>query len=73
MNRAVMLVMVVVVGVWMTAAGLKTPWLTEAFRVFGLLGLPAAIAATLLVRYFTWRARVLRRIRADAPPLTSAV
>lgn len=42
-------------------------WLTEEVRVFGLVALPTAIVASLLVAYFDWRERLLRRMLAEPP------
>ena len=46
-------------------AGIKAVWLTEQVRAFGLVMLPTAIVAGLLVVYFEWRAKVLNRIRDE--------
>ena len=52
------------VSIWLViAAGTPPVWLTEQVRVFGLVMLPTAIVAALLVVYFDWRAKVLSRIR----------
>jgi hypothetical protein len=66
-NRSTVLaIAVALVSVWvMTAAGMTAVWLTEDARVFGLIALPTAIVASLLVLYFDWRARVQRRILAE--------
>ena len=40
-------------------------WLTSEVRVFGLVALPTAIVAGLLVVYFDWRAKLRNRILAD--------
>jgi hypothetical protein len=34
-------------------------------RVFGLVALPTAIVASLLVVFFEWREKLLRRIQAE--------
>jgi len=52
------------IGVVMVA-GLTTVWLTEEMRAFGLVMLPTAIVASLLVRYFDWRGRMRRNLRAE--------
>ena len=44
-------------------AGMTAVWLTEEVRVIGLVIVPTAIVAGLLVVYFEWRARLLDRIR----------
>ena len=47
------------------AAGITAVWLTEEARVFGLVMLPTAIVAGLLVVYFDWRAKLLNRMRDE--------
>ena len=52
------------VSIWLVmAAGITAVWLTEEVRVFGLVMLPTAIVAGLLVVYFEWRAKLLNGIR----------
>jgi hypothetical protein len=46
-------------------AGSIAMWLTSEVRVFGLVVLPTAIVAGLLVVYFDWRAKLHNRILAD--------
>ena len=46
-------------------AGTTAVWLTSEVRVFGLVMLPTAIVAGLLVVYFDWRAKLRNRILAD--------
>lgn len=46
-------------------AGATAVWLTSEVRVFGLVMLPTAIVAGLLVVYFDWRAKLRNRILAD--------
>ncbi len=54
------------VSIWVVlGAAAAAMWLTEEARVVGLVTVPAAIVAGLLVLYFDWRARVLRPIRAE--------
>ena len=48
-----------------TIAGSTAVWLTSEVRVFGLVVLPTAIVAGLLVVYFDWRAKLRSRILAD--------
>jgi len=48
-----------------TIAGSTAVWLTSEVRVFGLVVLPTAIVAGLLVVYFDWRAKLRTRILAD--------
>ena len=45
-------------------AGITAVWLNAEVRVFGLVILPTAIVAGLLVVYFDWRAKLRRRILA---------
>jgi len=47
------------------AAGMTAGWLTEELRVTGLVMLPTAIVAGLLVVYFEWRAKLLNPIRDE--------
>jgi len=47
------------------AAGTTAVWLTGEVRVVGLVMLPTAVVASLLVLYFDWRAKLQRRILAD--------
>ena len=55
-----------VVSMWIVmAGGIRTAWLTDEARVFGLVVLPATIVATLLVRYFDWRAKLFDRTGDD--------
>jgi uncharacterized membrane protein len=46
-------------------AGSIAVWLTSEVRVFGLVLLPTAIVAGLLIVYFDWRAKLRTRILAD--------
>jgi hypothetical protein len=53
-------------SVWVImVAGLTALWLTDEVRVIGLIALPTAIVASLLVVYFDWRARLQRRILTE--------
>ena len=47
------------------AVGITAVWWTSEVRVFGLVMLPTAIAAGLLVVYFDWRAKLRRRVLAE--------
>jgi hypothetical protein len=47
------------------ATGVAAAWLTEDVRVLGLVTLPAAMAAALLVMYFGWRAKLQHRILVE--------
>ncbi len=54
------------VAIWIVlAAGAIAVWLTGEVRVFGLVALPTAIVAALLVVYFEWRERQSRRMLAE--------
>jgi uncharacterized membrane protein len=54
------------VGIWVVlAVGATAVWLTGEVRVFGLVALPTAIVASLLVLYFDWREKLLRRMLTD--------
>jgi hypothetical protein len=49
-------------AIWVVlAAGATAVWLRGEVRVFGLVALPTAMVAGLLVVYFDWRERLLRR------------
>lgn len=61
---AVLAVALAIVSVWAVMAGTAV-WLAEAVRVFGLVMMPSAIAASLLVRYFDWRGRMIRGFRTE--------
>jgi hypothetical protein len=51
------------VSIWVVlAAGITAVWLTEEVRVVGLVILPTAIVAGLLVVYFDWRAKLHRQV-----------
>jgi hypothetical protein len=51
------------VAMWVVlAAGATAMWLTGDGRVFGLVALPTAIVAALLVVYFDWREKLRRRM-----------
>ena len=53
-------------SIWVVlAAGISTVWLTAEVRVFGLVILPTAIVAGLLVVYFEWRAKLRRRVLGE--------
>ena len=55
------------VALWVVlAAGSAAVWLTGDVRVFGLVGLPTAIVAALLVAYFDWRENLRRRMLGEA-------
>ena len=47
------------------AVGITAVWLTAEVRVFGLVMLPTAIVAGLLVVYFDWRAKLRRRVLGE--------
>jgi hypothetical protein len=53
-------------SIWVVlAVGITAVWLTSEVRVFGLVMLPTAIVAGLLVVYFDWRAKLRRRVLAE--------
>jgi uncharacterized membrane protein len=53
-------------AIWVVlVAGATAVWLTGEVRVFGLVALPTAIVAGLLVVYFDWRERLLRRMLSE--------
>ena len=63
-KETIVAVVLFFVGMWVVmAAGITAVWLTEEVRLFGLVMLPTAIVAGLLVVYFDWRAKLLRRVR----------
>jgi hypothetical protein len=52
--------------IWVVlAVGITAVWLTSEVRVFGLVILPTAMVAGLLVVYFDWRAKLRRRVLAE--------
>jgi hypothetical protein len=66
-KTTIVAVMLLFVSIWIVmAAGITAVWLTEEVTVFGLVMLPAAIVAALLVVYFDWRSKLLSRIRDDS-------
>lgn len=54
-------------SIWIVlATGATAVWLTGEVRAFGLVALPTAIVASVLVVYFDWRQKLLRRmLRAE--------
>ena len=53
-------------GIWVVlATGATAVWLTGEVRVFGLVALPTTIVASLMVVYFDWREKLLRRMLAE--------
>jgi hypothetical protein len=59
-------VAVAFVSAWLVlVASLTAVWLTEEVRVLGLVWLPTAIVASLLVVYFDWRMRLMRGLPAE--------
>ena len=62
----ILAVVLVFVSVWVVlAVGATAVWLTGEVRVFGLVVLPTAIVASLLVVYFDWREKLRRRMLAE--------
>ena len=56
--------MLFLISIWVVvAARITVVWLTEALRVIGLVMLPTAIVAGLLVVYFEWRTKLLNGFR----------
>ena len=54
------------VSIWVViAAGIAAVWLTEEVRVIGLVTVPTAVVASLLVLYFDWRGKLQRRLLAE--------
>ena len=65
-KATVLAVVLAFVGIWVVlAVGATAVWLTGEVRVFGLVALPTAIVASLLVLYFDWREKLLRRMLTD--------
>ena len=65
-RRMIVAAVLFFVSVWLIMpTGITAVWLTEQVRAFGLVMLPTAIVAGLLVVYFEWRAKVLNRIRDE--------
>ena len=53
-------------SIWVVlAVGITAVWLTAEVRVFGLVILPTAIVAGLLVVYFEWRTKLHRRVLGE--------
>jgi hypothetical protein len=53
-------------SIWVVlAVGITAVWPTSEVRVFGLVMLPTAMVAGLLVVYFDWRAKLRRRVLAE--------
>lgn len=58
----VLAIAVAFLTVWVVmAACITAVWLTEEVRVVGLVILPTAVVASLLVLYFDWRSKLQRR------------
>jgi hypothetical protein len=65
-KETILAVALALVGIWVVlATGATAVWLTGEVRVFGLVALPTAIVASLLVVYFDWREKLLRRMLAE--------
>ena len=65
-RTTVMTATIALAGGWVVlTAGLTGAWLPEAVLAVARVGLPTAAAATLLVLYFDWRHRLMRRVRVD--------
>jgi hypothetical protein len=64
--ETILAVVLAFVAIWVVlAAGATAVWLTGEVRVFGLVALPTAIVAGLLVVFFDWRERLLRRMLGE--------
>ena len=67
-RTAILAVALAFVSIWVViAAGIPAGWLTDHVRMFGLVMLPTAIVAALLVLYFDWRGRLKRRLLKTTP------
>jgi predicted ABC-type sugar transport system permease subunit len=65
-KATVLAVVLAFASIWIVlATGATAVWLTGEVRVFGLVALPTAIVASLLVVYFDWRQKLLRRMLAE--------
>lgn len=65
-KATVLAVVLAFASIWIVlATGATAVWLTGEVRVFGLVALPTAIVASLLVVYFDWRQKLLRRMLAQ--------
>ena len=65
-KEAIVAVALAFFSIWVVlAVGSTAVWLTSEVRVFGLVMLPTAIVAGLLVVYFDWRATLRRRVLAE--------
>jgi hypothetical protein len=65
-NRRLIVTMVLIPILTALIVDIDGVWLTGDARVFGVLGLGAAIVGAGLVGYFNWRANFQRRIVGDA-------
>jgi uncharacterized membrane protein len=62
-TATVLAVALAFVAMWVVlAAGAAAVWLTGEVRVLGLVALPTAIVAALLVVYFDWREKLRQRM-----------
>ena len=65
MTKATVLVALALVSIWIVMVAGLTSLLTEDARLTGVVMLATAIVASLLVLYFDWRGRMMRRLRAE--------
>jgi hypothetical protein len=66
MKSTILAVALALVSIWVViAAGITAVWLTQEVRVAGLVMVPAAVVAALLVLYFDWRERLRQRIAGE--------
>ena len=64
-NRKLFLLMVAMPFLTALTLGVGAAWLSGDVRMFGLVGLAAAIVGGALMGYFEWRARLRRRTLED--------
>lgn len=65
-NGKLILIMAVMPFLTALTLGSAAVWLTGDLRLFGLVGLVAAIVGGALVGFFNWRARLRQRMLEDA-------
>ena len=65
-KETIVALVLAVFSIWVIlAVGITAVWLTSEVRMVGLVMLPTAIVAGLLVGYFDWRAKLRRRVLAE--------
>ena len=66
MKKSILAMAFAFVTIWvLLAADITAGWLTERLRVFGVVMLPTAMVASLLILYFDWRRELRRRLLAE--------